>query len=47
VWLEGDGFDPDQGRSLAFVAHTHVTPEGDVECPKCDIAVLADDLLGG
>jgi hypothetical protein len=36
----------DQGRPLAFVAHTHVTPEGDVECPKCGITVPADDLLG-
>jgi uncharacterized Zn-finger protein len=35
----------DQGRPLAFVAHTHVTPEGDVQCPKCGIKVLADDLL--
>jgi len=36
----------DQGRPLAFVDHTNVTPEGDVECPKCGIKVLADDLLG-
>ena len=30
---------------MAFVAHTHVTPGGDIECPKCGIKVLADDLL--
>jgi hypothetical protein len=33
------------GRALAFVDHTHVTPEGDIQCPKCNIEVLADDLL--
>jgi len=35
------------GRNLAFVDHTHVTPEGHVECPKYGIPVFADDLLGG
>ena len=37
----------DQGRPLAFVDPSHVTANGDVECPKCGIEVLADDLLGG
>jgi len=35
------------GRPLTFVDHTHVTPEGDIECPKCGFTVLADDLLEG
>jgi len=25
------------GRPLTFVDHTHVTPEGDIECPKCGL----------
>jgi uncharacterized Zn-finger protein len=36
----------DQVRPLAFVDPSHITAEGDVECPKCGIKVLADDLLG-